>query len=73
MVSYITLQDNTRYRQVNDRGTLVRDPLKVNGRDRKHRRKVRGRRIGKPGHAKITAPHTNSVRPLVTRTGWVIH
>lgn len=70
MVGYITFQDDTRYRQVNDRGTLVRDPLKVNGRDRKHRRKVRGRRKGKPGQSAIViTTHKSGGK----RSGWTIH
>jgi hypothetical protein len=70
MFGHITFQDGTRYRQVENTETLVRDPLKVNGRDRKRRRKLVRRRIGKPGLPK-TQVVTGTKRK--NRSGWVIH
>lgn len=41
----VTYQDGTRYRQANDGGTLVRDPRKVSGHERKRRRKLTRRKL----------------------------
>lgn len=38
--AHVTYSDNTRYRIVNDLGTLVRDPRKVGGRERKKLRRA---------------------------------
>lgn len=37
--SKVKFQDGTQYREVNRHGTLVRDPKKISGRERKRLRK----------------------------------
>lgn len=44
--AHVEYSDKTQYRIVNDEGTLVRDPRKIGGRERKTNRKKVGRARG---------------------------